>query len=88
MAKLVPNLDEGLCLGITPGKTLFFQRVGTLAPLLAPFDRPIGNDAAICEGVKNGRRRDLLRSCFHVRSVFQRAFNRAFTGFFLVVIEH
>jgi hypothetical protein len=88
MAELIPNFNESLRLGITPGEAFFFQRVGTPAPLLAPFDWPIGNDAAIGERVKDRRRRDLLRSGFGVRSVFRRALNRDFAGFFLVVIEH
>ena len=54
---LAPDLDKGLCLGVTPRETFFFQCVGAATPTLSPFHRPFSNYASIGEWVKNGRGR-------------------------------
>jgi hypothetical protein len=49
---LVPDFDEGLSFGVTPGQASFLQRVGAMSPPFAPLVRPGGEDTAVGERMK------------------------------------
>jgi hypothetical protein len=46
--KLVPDFHERLSFRVAPGQAVFFEGVGSPAPLFAPLDRPDGDDIAVC----------------------------------------
>ena len=52
-AVLVPDLDKGLGLRITPGQASLFQIVGPSAPQLTPLKGPTCHHAAIGQWVEN-----------------------------------
>jgi hypothetical protein len=60
---LMPDFDEGLSLGVTPGQSGFFERIGSMSPSFTPLVRPCRQHTSVSERMELGRR----RGCRHRR---------------------